>query len=218
MAVVMPLAAPAVASATPLWRMNGVLAGTTKKDVIQFGTLTLHNALLGEWKCSVLAGMRVWNEGGNGLASVESWNPYDCSSASCPGAAFVTAEEAVKLEETTNAKGEIEYSAKRGLSTLPWPAETVAPEAGVSRLAIRKIGMILECPAQAVATKFSGILEPRIVNGIQNGLSPSHVLFEGEGGKTGWLNYPCGDCGYNLFLSGELTTLGTMGQELITAY
>ena len=63
-------------------------------------------------------------------------------------------------------------------------------------------------------------LEPRIVNGSKNGLKPSHLEFEGSGGKTGHLITPdiCGGtCEQaDLFLSGSLTTLGT-SQQLITA-
>jgi hypothetical protein len=216
----MLLAAPAVASATPQWRMNGALVGETKQHAVQFGTLTLNQVTFGEWKCSVLAGMPVWNEGGNGLASVESWVPYDCSSTSCPSGANVTAETPVKLEEKTNAKGETEYTAIRGEKTTPWPAQTAGPEAGVPRLAIHKIRLTLECPGEAFQPKFSGVLEPRLVNGIGNGMSPSHVLFEGKGGKTGSLSADfcsLGCEGSGLYVSGQLTTLGTRGQELITA-
>jgi len=217
--VAIVFAAPAVASATPQWWMNGALAGTTKQNAVQLGTLTMNQINFGEWKCSVLAGVRVWNEGGNGLASVESWVPYDCSSTSCSSGAYVTAELPVELIEKINPKtSEREYEAQRGAKTLPWPAQTAAPEAGVPQLAIHKIRLTLECPGEAFQPKFSGNLEPRIVNGAGNGMSPSHVLFEGKGGKTGslgWDGCSLGCEGTQLSVSGQLTTLGTK-QELIT--
>jgi hypothetical protein len=218
------LAAPAVAPATPQFRINGTLAGAAKQNVVQYGTLTLENAFVGEWKCSVLAGLPVWNEGGNGFASVEGLRTYNCSSASCPGAAVVTAENPVELVEKENSKKEIEYSAKRGFSTLPWPAEAVAPQAGVSRLKISKMKLYLDCPAEAPELEYTGSLEPLIANGAKNGMNPSHLAFEGKGGKTGSLICtpvgppPCGSLGEGgeLFVSGELTTLGAK-EELITA-
>jgi hypothetical protein len=216
----MLLAAPAVASASPRWFINDTLAGPVMQNVVAVGSLTLDFPFVGEWKCGVLAGVPVRNEGGNGLASVESWSQYDCSTASCPGAAYVTTEAPVELLEKEIIKGsekEVEYSAKRAPRSLPWPAETAAPEAGVSRLAISRIGVTLECPAEAYAVKFVGGLEPRIVNGAKNGLNPSHLVFEGKGGKTGSLECANGLCDeVGLFLSGELTILGTR-EELITA-
>jgi hypothetical protein len=209
---------PAAASATPQWLSNGRLVGTEKQGVVQFGTLTLGNSFVGEWKCGVLEGVPVWNEGGNGFASVDGWRTYNCSAASCPGAAVVTAENPVELIN----EGSEKYKPLRRPSTLPWPAETVAPEVGVARLKVSKIKLFLDCPAEAVEIGFSGSLEPQIVNGTKNGLSPSHLDFEGKGGKTGSLICtplgppPCGSEGGELFVSGDLTMLGT-GQQLITA-
>jgi hypothetical protein len=208
------LTGSAAASATPQFSINGALAGAAKQNVVQYGTLALDSTFLGEWKCRVIAGGPVWNEAGNGFASVEAWRPYDCSAPSCPGPAYVRTEEGPEpIEESTE-----KYRPLRRPSTLPWPAETVAPEAGVSRLKIRKIKFFLQCPAEAVEVGFSGgPLEPLIVNGTKNGLSPSRVVFEGKGGKTGSLpGIGVGSDEVELFLSGELATLG-MGQELVTA-
>ena len=142
-----------------------------------------------------------------------------CAASECPGEAFVTPEHEVELNEKINAKSEKEFTAKRGDTSLPWPAETLTEE-GRSRLNIRKMRLSLVCPAQAIEIPFSGNLEPLIVNGLKNGLSPSHLRFEGEGGKTSWLDAPCDTClggePDRLYLSGELTTIGT-SEELVTA-
>jgi hypothetical protein len=224
--VVVLLAAPAAASAAPQFEMNGIIVGTATRNVVASGTLTLESNLIGELKCRVIAGLAIWNEGGQGLASLEAWQPYDCSAATeCPGEAVVTPEHRPELIEEENSKSEKKYSAKRGGSSLPWPAEAIAPEAGKSRLNIRKIRLNLQCPAEGLAAAFLGNLEPLIVNGTKNGLSPSHLLFEGKGGKTGFLSAGAcleepsrcyGEGGEpTLYLSGELTTLGT-SEELMT--
>jgi hypothetical protein len=214
-------ALPAGAHATPQFRINGTLAGTAKQNVVQFGTLKLHNALYGEWTCKVLAGVAIWNESEEGFASVQGFQPYLCSASKCPGEAFVTTGGHPELIEEENPETKkIVYKATRGSTSLPWPAETVS-EAG-TRLVIGKMHIVLECPSEALEVQFSmGPLTPLIVNGAKNGLNASHLLFEGEGGKTGYLE-PCPvlgvvettDC--RLYFSGELTTLGTE-QELVTA-
>jgi hypothetical protein len=209
---------PTVAQATPQFRINGNLVGTAHQHIVQYGTLTLKSGFSGEWKCKVIAGAAIWNEGGNGFASLEAWQPYLCSASECPGEAFVTTEMGPELIEKINAQSEKEYSAKRRNPSLPWPAETFTEE-GRSRLNMRKMRLVLNCPQENLAVPFTGNLEPLIVNGLQNGLSPSHLVFEGQGGKTGFLGGACNflECeAFNLYASGELTTLGT-SQQLITA-
>jgi hypothetical protein len=211
----------AVAQATPQFRINGVLAGTAQQNVTEYGTLTLQTRIIGEFKCKILAGGSVWNEGGKGFAAVEAWEPFLCSASECKGQAYVTVEKPVELIEKENAKSEKEYRARRGTSSLPWPAETIAP-AGERRLNIRKMRLALACPEEGLEITFTGNLEPLIVNGLKNGLSPSHLLFEGKGGKTSFLEAPCNlgevECEelLALYASGELTMVGTR-EELITA-
>jgi hypothetical protein len=216
--VAMLFAAPAVASATPRFRINGVFAGVSEQKVIALGTLAMDNKLFGEWKCRVIAGLAVWNGTEKGLAEVETWEPFGCSTKECPGAGSVTTEEAPRLLEKRNAKGETEYSAERRKSSVPWPAETLT---GVGpQLNIRKMRLIFHCPAEQFESVYTGNIEPRIVNGIGNGLSPSHLLFEGKGGHTSWLNGTwLGGAETEetqLFVSGELTILGN-AEQLITA-
>ena len=79
--------------------------------------------------------------------------------------------------------------------------------------------------AQGLVVAYSGNLEPLLVTGIKNGLSPSHLVFEGKGGRTGYLSSGAcleeppvcyGEGGSELYVSGELTTIG-MSEELVTA-
>jgi hypothetical protein len=224
------LALPAAAQATPRWFINGVLAGSTKQNVVAVGTLTMDNKLFGEWKCKVLAGLAVGNESEKGTAQVETWEPFDCSAKECQGVAYVTAEVPPEELEPVRPEEEIRYpDLRRRFSTgvtgeaslLPWPSELISDEAGKSALKMRKMKLFLGCPAEAFVVPFGGYIEPPVVNGVKNGLNPSHIVFEGKGGHTSYLVSPDIEGGKetensDLFFSGELTTLGT-GEELITA-
>jgi len=203
------------------FHINGLLAEASHQNVTEYGTLVLKNTRFGEFKCKIVAGVPVWNEGEKGFTAFEGWEPYLCSAPECKGESFVTAEKAVELIEKENSKKEFEYTAKRGASTLPWPGELFAPEAGAKAINVTKIHLYLDCPQEGLEVLFDGNLEPRVVNGLKNGLSPSHLVFEGKGGKTSYLSSPdiCGGCESeedNLYVSGELTTLGT-SEELVTA-
>jgi hypothetical protein len=216
---------PVAAQATPRFYINGVLAGAGKQNAVQFGTITMKSPWFGEIKCNVLVGAPVGNESERGVAPVDGWETWNCRTA-CRGPAFVMAERPPLLvfrEFTT--KEEIQ----RGLKTLPWPAELSATEGRTSLrmgnteklfLEPRLVKVWMTCPEELLEVVYEGELEPRIVNGTKNGLKPSHLEFEGEGGKTGFLKTPdlCGgQCSTaNLYVKGELTLLGT-GQQLITA-
>ena len=180
------------AATPPQFQINGVLAETSKQNVTEYGTLTLHSALLGEFTCKILAGGPIWNEGGQGFAAFDAWEPFLCSATKCKGQPFVTVEKPLELIEKENAKSEKEYPAQRGLTSLPWSAETITPETETTRLNIRKMRLALACPEEGLEIPFTGNLEPHIVNGLINGLSPSHLVFEGEGGKTSFLTEPDG--------------------------
>jgi len=208
------------AATPPEFQINGVLAGAAKQNLVVIGALTLHTKLLGEFKCKILAGGQIWNEGGQGVAAFDAWEPFLCSAPECKGQSLVSVEQAVELIEGGTTEKPT-YTPKRGSTSLPWPTEAIIPEAGTTRLNIRKMRLVLVCPEEGVEIPFTGNLEPRVVNGAGNGLFPTHLLFEGEGGKTSFLSSPfllCDelpkDC--ELFASGELTMLGT-SQQLITA-
>jgi hypothetical protein len=175
----------------------------------------------------VLAGLTVANESEKGVATVKSFEPFECSASECLGRTYVAAEYHVKLEEKENAqkRSRIRDQARR---------KDVAVARGTARAGNRessaqraRLEAIYPRPVEAFEPAFTGHLEPRVVNGIGNGLSPSHVLFEGKNGhnylyKNGH-NYLYGTWLGGIeneeterFFSGELTILGT-GQELITA-
>jgi hypothetical protein len=222
------LAAPAVASATPQWRMNGVLAGETRQNVVQFGALTLQSKLLGEFQCKIIAGAPVWNESAKGMNVLEGWKPYLCNSApingkgGCKGPSLVTDEAAVELIAEEKPNSEKVFTSKRVPATLPWRGELFETTEKTTSLNMHKIKIYVDCPTEGLEVPYEGNLEPKVVNGVKNGMSPSKLVFEGEGGKTSYLETcALGGCLESagmgkLFVSGELTTLGT-GQELIAA-
>jgi hypothetical protein len=229
LAVAACAAAPAMAQATPKWFSNFALVGTNKQDVIVFGTLTMKNKEFGaEWKCKIVAGILISNEGGKGLASWEGWAPYLCSASSTTGTcksgqSYVVAEYPIKLEEKENIKKEIEYEAKRPnpSKTTPWPAELeTQATTGKTTLNSHKLHWIVNCPAELFEVNFEGNIEPHVINGSGSGLAPTHLIFEGEGGTTSWLNGTWFGGKETettkLYVSGELTMIGNQ-EQLIQA-
>jgi hypothetical protein len=216
----MLLAVPPLAHADPQFRINGMLVGTARQNVTAFGTVTMDNKLYGEWKCKVLAGLTVGNETEKGVAAVERWEPFDCSTKEC-NAPTVTTEHSVEWEPTEKVeKIPHESSPIRGPQSVPWPAELIS-SAGHTAMNVRKMRIVWLCPEEAFELPFTGNLEPRIVNGTKNGLNPSHIVFEGKGGNTSFLTSPFIEGGAEtenseFVVSGELAILGT-GEELITA-
>ena len=213
-------AAPAAAQ-TPQFKVNGVLAGLTKINVTEFGKLTFTNSFIGEFKCPILAGAPVWNEGELGHVALEGWQPYLCTTKAggavkeCPNA-YVTAEDAVELhtEENTKTK-KIEYSVGHGKTNLPWYGELEEPEPGLVKEKLSNVVLLMNCPNQGLELSFTGTLEPTIVNGKKNGLFPGHLTFEGQGGKTGLLRaFVLPEAEEPLYVSGELAEVGT-GEQLI---
>jgi hypothetical protein len=233
------LSLPAAASAAPQWRLNGVLAGPTKQGVSQFGTLTLTNAILGEFKCKIIAGASVRNESGKGLYAVEAWEAgtpfgspailgvietgsssvcsYTGNLPGCKEGAEVTAESVELIEET-----EKHYTPKRRLRTFPWPGELFETTEKTTSLNLHKIKIFLDCPREGLEIPYEGNLEPKVMNGAKNGMSPSKLVFEGNFGNPPiWLGtcsfgVPCESEEHNLYVSGELTLLGTT-EQLVTA-
>jgi hypothetical protein len=217
---------PVAAQATPRFYVNGVLAGANKQNVVQFGTITMKSPFLGEIKCNLLVAAPVGNESEKGVASIDAWETWGCHMPEClRGPAFVMAEDAVKLIEPVKGNPP---KATRGETALPWPAQAVTtPEAttalqmgNTEKLPLEPVKFLVSCPGELFEVAYEGALEPRIVNGTKNGLKPSHLEFQGEGGKTGFLKSPDILGGKepqaDLFIKGELTQLGT-GQQLITA-
>jgi hypothetical protein len=219
MMVLAGFAALPAASQGAQFHINGALGEAAHQNVTVYGNITMTNKLYGEWKCKIVAGMPVWNEGGKGWAAVEGWEPFLCTTAgsTCEGIPFVTAEHSVELIEKINAKSEKEYSAKRGPTSLPWLGESFSPEAGKNSINIKKMRITWDCPEEGFELPFTGNLEPSITNGVKNGLNPTHLRFEGKGGKTSFLTSPLIEGGAEtenseMFLSGELTVLGTSEQ------
>jgi hypothetical protein len=227
------VAVSAVAQAEPQFHVNGVAQSTAHQNVTQFGELKMKSLFWGSITCKVIIGAPVWNEATEGLPvhgieSYEGWEPFVCSMPEClKGKAFISAEGAVKLEETENLKHEKIFKAVRGASSLPWPARTVPePESTVGlhmgnteKLPLQPVKFLVNCPGEGFEVPYEGTLKPHLVNGTKNGLKPSHLRFE-TSEKTGFLITPdiCGgECAMaNLTVEGEVTMLGT-GQQLITA-
>jgi hypothetical protein len=216
--------APAAVAESMEYKQNGQVIGTQHENVTLFGPLTLKSSYFGEFSCKVVAGAPVWNEAGMALNAVEGWEPFVCkytgTGPGCKQQSFVTAEEPVELVEETIGS-EKQYKAKRGLRTMPWPGELFETTEKTKSLNMHEIAIYLDCPTEGLEVRYEGNLEPKYVNGVKNGLSPSKLVFEGKGGKTSYL-VTCSLIGCveeektELFVSGELSVLG-IGQQLITA-
>jgi hypothetical protein len=219
---------PAVGQAAPQFRINGVLAGANKQNVVQFGTITMKSPFWGEIKCNLLVGAPVGNESEQGVASVDGWGTWGCHATELRGKTFITPENAVQVIERLNTEKHIINEPKRGETSLPWPSRPVTtPEAttalhigNTEKLPLEPVKFIVDAPEELFEVPYEGTLQPRWINGTKNGLKPSHLEFEGEGGKTGFLKTRdiCGgECSMaNLYVKGELSLLAT-GQQLVTA-
>jgi hypothetical protein len=209
---------------------SGPVAGAGETNVVQFGTITMKSPFLGEIKCQALVGAPVSNESERGVAPVDGWETWNCRMPDClKGSASVTAAKPLQLIQYENPKKEIviEVIRPEPRTTLPWSAEMTERE----RLKLFRMGSTekqppapvkfwVDCPGEGLEVPYEGELAPIVHNGTKNGLKPSQMEFEGNGGRTGHLLTPdiCGgECEQaDLFLSGQLTILGTM-QQLITA-
>jgi IPT/TIG domain/Regulator of chromosome condensation (RCC1) repeat len=218
------------------WAVNYIPLGLSPSRALDWGTLTLENtydhSLVGKVTCHALMGGSLFNEGEAGFGHIEGFSTFGCvkEPTACPGA-FITAEEKIRPVEETNGTEKIVIGGKHGPSFLPWESEMYETENTEKKQRVLKdkienmeLTLVLPCePLPGVETeeyRFKGTLEPLVVNGAGNGLSSSHLKFEGKGGQTGHLSAT----DFVAFeaseketpISGELTMSGSE-QQLITA-
>jgi hypothetical protein len=213
------------------WKANGVVLGLTPTPVFGMGAITLENSwdnnLIGKVTCHSLLGGSLWNEAEAGFGSIEVFGStrFTCTKepVACSGV-FLTAETKIPEQPAEVQEGtEKRLVARRGVRTLPWPTEMNEVETEkVKSLAdrITNIGLTLVLPCEPLPSEFefSGTLEPKVINGVRNGLSPMHLTFEGKGGHTGHLT---GNMTALLrteketFVSGETAVLGLGGNNAL---
>jgi len=210
LAIVVFAVMPAAAQAAPHWFKNGAIleegelgdSSSSGLDTIAWGTLTLGNPTLGALKCeNIFAGdAKNPTGGGAGQASVDSFTPFDCTSAPCEGAG-----------------GHLEVIPEGLTKFGEWTAELVE-EGGVIKLKTgnkeeaskTKIQFEVICAAAAIAIKFHGELSPKADNGSEIGVAPSKLTFSAASGTLESTAGP-GE------VTGKLKSMGYEGQELITA-
>lgn len=220
------VAASATAQATPQFYINGVKAGTKHEQIVNYGGITLENAILGKIKCQNLAAGNIWNESEKGFANTEGYTTYGCTSEPTCAGVFATAEKPLEVTEVVRENPETKKTekvkaAERAGSTLPWSGEVVQEETGekLRKIKTHGIKVTIVAPCFQLEVPFEGALEPIATNGAKNGLHASHLTFEGKGGKTGFLVSPVlpssseENVGYTI---GEVKTSGT-SVELINA-
>jgi hypothetical protein len=219
--VVALVLAPAGAQASPKFYVNGKLAEKSHEPIVNYGAITLENKFLGKIKCQNLASGYIWNESEKGLGDTEGYTTYACSSEPTPcTGVFATAEQPVEVTEKLIAS-EKRHVAVRGKSDLPWSGEVIQEASGekLKKIKTNGIKVTIVMPCDNLEFPFEGALEPISVNGSKSGLSPSHLVFQGKGGKTGFLitNSLKGPEEEKIgYTSGEVTTVGG-NVELITA-
>jgi hypothetical protein len=211
----MLFAAPAVASATPQWFINGNLAGAKHEVVLGYGTLTMENKSLGRVRCQTLTLGSVWNESEKGEGPTEGFATYGCTSEplKCSGV-FISDERPVAVKKETGVKPQ----AIRQAGPLPWPGKLTETEKQTRLITEPLLTVVMPCLNLEVV--FEGVLEPLFVNGIGNGLTTSHLQF-GSGTRcrgcvlftTGLGTEPEANIGY---FTGEAAMIGA-NVELITA-
>jgi hypothetical protein len=198
--------------------VNGVPAEATQNPaLVAFGTITLENAAFGTASCRTLGGGRIWNEGKEGRAAIEGFTFFDCSAPSCPGLS-VSAEkppELVEREVETEKRKETQRFAQRGATTLPWQAALLEPtlptEGRELRLIIKALGLTVVAPCAGGEFSFEGSLEPRLLNGLGNGLNPSRLLSTKESGRLISRGLPPENNRNVLLLNGQIQIIG--GEE-----
>jgi alpha-tubulin suppressor-like RCC1 family protein len=212
------------------WQVNALNIGTVPSPISDWGTLTFENSfdhsLVGKVTCHVVAGGNLWNEGEAGFGKTEGFGTFDCTKepTACPGT-FLTAEEELKLAEVVQGTEKVKV-AEHGNPTVPWESEMSEAENTEKtkkflKDKISKVGLTMDLPCEPLPGeyRFTGTLEPIVENGIGNGLSPTHLKFEGKGGQTGHLlslNFPTlNEAEREVYVSGELTIVGS-SQQLIT--
>jgi hypothetical protein len=144
------------------------------------------------------------------------------------GKVYISAETSVELIERENTHKEKVFEAKRGVSTMPWPSQPVLTPEGTrvlqigqtEKVPVEPIKFSLNAPEELFEVQYEGTLRPRWINGTKNGLKPSHIEFEGEGGKSGLLRSPTIFGGKEpqslMFIRGELSMVGAASQQLVT--
>jgi hypothetical protein len=210
--------APALAEASPRWLINGQPAGAKHEANIGYGTITLENAVLGKISCQTITSGSIFSESEKGLGLTEGFETSDCATEPmrCPGA-FVTAERPVAVKSEPGKKPQALYVH----GELPWTGELAEKEVPEMQRTLKIWTPLLTVvmPCLNLEVPFEGRLEPVFVNGIGNGLTPSHLQFQGKGGKTGFLttNKLGTEKEDNIaYLTGELATVGGEVQ-LLTA-
>jgi hypothetical protein len=195
-------------------------AAKENPSLVLFGTMTLENAAFGKASCRALGGGSIWNEGPEGRAVIEAFTSSDCSAPSCPGL-FVSAEKPPELVESvveTEKRKETERVARRGASALPWPAAllepTLAREPGELRFIINALELTVVAPCAGAEFSFEGSLEPTLLNGVGNGLTPSRLLYTTESGRLISRALPPENDGNVLLLNGQIQIWGAQEQLL----
>jgi hypothetical protein len=100
---------------------------------------------------------------------------------------------------------------------LPWQGEATEEEGGekLRKIKTKGVKVTIVAPCFGLEVPFEGALEPIAINGSKSGLKASHLLFEGKGGKTGFLTTKVlpvekeENIGYTI---GEVKTIGSMVQ------
>jgi hypothetical protein len=241
-------AIPVVAQAiVPRVFVNGVKATTKHESAFAFGPITLHNAILENLKCQNFSAGQTWNEVVNGtergFLTTTGYGTWECEGTTPVKVMNGRGEEQEGIyataEEPPEAKTEKGH--KVGATTLPWTGELTEKEAGklfVLTHGVKVYIVIPLCTEMGGKGKGAGCilggseipfednpavagaeLEPRSVNGVKNGLSPSKADFEGtkteKNGlpETGRLESATFGAG---FTSGALVAAGTTAFELLT--
>jgi alpha-tubulin suppressor-like RCC1 family protein len=185
----------------PQFSVNGNVSIGSEPAAVVFGEWILENKLLGKLRCRIIADTRVRNESTEkaGTANIESFTTPVCKSEPHSSGTFVSAETSpvAHTREETNSKGEkvtVLY-ASRGSTTLPWLGQLVegtGEELPEARLRIHGVTLTWVSPSTGAEVTFEGTLEPSVVNGARNGLSPSHLEFAGASSTSGFIGRESG--------------------------
>jgi hypothetical protein len=196
--------------AFPKFFINSLKLTSTHRPIFSFGNITLHTSTLGNMTCNNEFTGAVYNETTEGtekgLENTLGYTTLECKSEG--GLCKVKNTKGEEVEGTyltADAPPPTGTEAhETGISSLPWTGEAIEREEGKRQILTHHVvlwivlppptigkgpgclGTEIRCEDQegTLETEEGKIIAPHFIDGVNNGLKPSHNELTGEEGLT----------------------------------